>query len=117
MLANLQTILIGAAVIVTAIYALTGFTRVEEKVVYKAGRWKTNLAVGFILIFLAATVAIVPRGYAGVIYDWDGGINQEELGEGLTLVVPFKQHVTNVDVRVKVWVQRRDCVCAYEGFS
>ena len=110
MLANLQTILIGAAVVVTAIYASTGFTRVEEKVVYKAGRWKTNLAVGFILIFLAATVAIVPRGYAGVLYDWAGGIPPVELGEGLNLVVPFKQHVTNVDVRVNVWVHNDETV-------
>ena len=110
MLANLQTILIGVAVLITGIYALTGFTRVDEKVVYRAGRWKTNLAVGIVLIGVAATVAIVPRGYAGVIYDWDGGINQEELGEGLNIVQPFKQHVTNVDVRVKVWVHNDEAV-------
>ena len=115
MLANLQTILIGVAVLVTGIYTLTGFHRDTDdgdnpRIVYKAGRWKANVAVGFVLVFLAASVAIVPRGYAGVIYDWDGGIQQEELGEGLNLVVPFKQHATNVDVRVKVWVHNDETV-------
>ena len=115
-LGNLQTILIGLAVLATSIYALTGFTSEptgtndDKRIVYKAGRWKRNLIVGFILVTLAATVAIVPRGYAGVVYDWDGGIQQEELGEGLNIVFPFKQHVTNVDVRVKVWVHNEDNV-------
>ncbi len=114
LLANLQTILIVAAAVVAGIYALTGYTKVEvgddTKVVYKEGRWKRNLIVGGVLIFLAASVAIVPLGYAVVIYDWDGGIQQQELGEGLNIVVPFKQHVTNVDVRVKVWVHNEDNV-------
>jgi prohibitin 1 len=57
-----------------------------------------------VLVFLAASLAIVPRGYAGVVYDLDGGIQEQELPEGLNFVVPFKQHVTNVDVRFKAWV-------------
>lgn len=106
---NLQGFLLGGAVIVSAVYALTGFERVEAEdgendIRYQPGRWKRNLALAGILIGLTATVAFVPRGYVGVVYDWDGGIQQDERPEGLNFVFPFKQHVTNVDVRVKAWV-------------
>lgn len=109
LMTNLQAVLMGAAALTAGVYALTGFTRVatedgETRIAYKEGRMKRNLAVAGILVGLMATVTWVPRGYVGVIYDWQGGILQDERPEGVQFMIPFKQHVTNVDVRVKEWV-------------
>lgn len=105
---HLQATLMVGAALVAGIYALTGYTRFPEddggyRILY-ARSAKRNLAVAAVLIGLTASLAPVPHGYVGVVYDLDGGIQEEELPEGLNFVIPFKQHVTNVDVRVKAWV-------------
>lgn len=105
---NLQTVFMAGAALLGGIYMLTGFERQptedgETQIRYQDGRMWRNIAVCGLLVGLAATAAFVPKGYVGVVYDWNGGIQQEERPEGLNFVFPFKQHVTNVDTRVKAW--------------
>lgn len=112
---NLQAVLMVAAAIGGGIYALTGFTRETDdegltRFAYTEGRWKKNMAVTACSVALMASIAIVPKGYAGVIYDLNGGIVQAELNEGLNFVVPFKQHVTNVKTQVQAWVHNNENV-------
>ena len=66
--------------------------------------------VGAVLIGAAATIAVVPRGYEGVVYDLNGGIVSESLSEGLHLVPPIKQHVTNINIQVGVYVHNNEDV-------
>lgn len=112
---NLQALLVGAALLMSGMYMLTGFERQKDENgetfrVYQSGRWKRNLIVAGVFILLSGTLAFVPKGYAGVIYDWDGGINQQELHEGLNFVFPIKQHVTNVNTQVTVYVHNDETV-------
>ncbi len=105
---NLQGILMGAAALGVGAAALFGFTRAgeidgERVLVYSKAKAKLPLIIAGSALLLMATVAFVPKGYVGVVYDWNGGIEQEERPEGLNFVFPFKEHVTNVDTRVKAW--------------
>jgi regulator of protease activity HflC (stomatin/prohibitin superfamily) len=114
-MSNLQGAVMLVAAIAAGIYALTGFTREtdedgESQIRYQGGRMVRNIAVAAALVGLAATLAVVPKGYVGVVYDLNGGIQEQELPEGLNFVFPFKQHVTNVDVRAQAWVFNDEAV-------
>jgi regulator of protease activity HflC (stomatin/prohibitin superfamily) len=114
-MSNLQAILMGFALLSVGAAALFGLTRVETEDGEKSLTYNKNKAtwpvVGAVVVFLlAASIAFVPRGYVGVIYDWSGGIQQDERPEGLNFMVPFKQHLTNVDVRAQSWVFNDEAV-------
>lgn len=108
LMSNLQGVLMGAALLSVGVAALFGFTRTGELegdkiLLYDKRKALRPVSVALMALLVSATVAFVPRGYVGVIYDWSGGIQQEERPEGLNFMIPFKQHVTNVDTRVKAW--------------
>lgn len=50
-----------------------------------------------IIVFFALTVYRINPGYAGVIYNMNGGIEDETLGQGFHVVVPWK-HVTEYPI-------------------
>jgi regulator of protease activity HflC (stomatin/prohibitin superfamily) len=54
---------------------------------------------GAVLAFLSAAIVIIPAGFVGVLFSVFGGVQQDELGEGLHIVVPVIQQVTLYDVR------------------
>lgn len=54
---------------------------------------------GALLAFLASTFVVIPAGHVGVAFNIFGGVQDEELGEGLHLVLPVLQQVTLYDVR------------------
>jgi regulator of protease activity HflC (stomatin/prohibitin superfamily) len=57
------------------------------------------VAVGVIGAFLATSIVIVPAGHVGVVFNIVGGVQQEEMGEGLHVVIPVLQQVTLYDTR------------------
>lgn len=70
------------------------------------------LAVG--AVFIVPAVGVVPAGHRGVVYEWSGGVNPTERGEGFTLLIPWVQHMTPLSVRTqkvfsdKVFSQSKD---------
>ena len=65
-------------------------------------------------ILIVPAIAVVPAGNRGVVYRWSGGVDPRERGEGVTLIVPWIQHLTTSSVRTqrfyssKVYSQSRD---------
>ncbi|MEX2535906.1 MAG: prohibitin family protein [Trueperaceae bacterium] len=57
------------------------------------------VAVGILGAFLATSIVIVPAGHAGVVFNVFGGVQQDELGEGVHVVIPVVQQVTLYDTR------------------
>lgn len=60
----------------------------------------TGLVVGGIVVaFLASSIVIVPAGHVGVVFNVLGGVQEDELGEGVHIVIPVLQQVTQYDIR------------------
>lgn len=59
------------------------------------------LAVGLI-VGCVATVKVVPAGNVGVLYSLAGGVEPQELGEGLSIVAPWKKN-TRYTVRTQYY--------------
>src|SRR3990167_1147357 len=63
---------------------------------------------------LVPAIGVVPAGYRGVVYEYSGGVNPTERGEGVTLLIPWVQHLRNFSVRTqkvysdKVFSQSKD---------
>ncbi len=54
---------------------------------------------GAVIAFLSAAIVVIPAGFVGVLFSVFGGVQQDELGEGLHIVIPVVQQVTLYDVR------------------
>lgn len=59
----------------------------------------TAVVVGVVLAFLSSAFVVVPAGNVGVVFNVFGGVQDNELGEGFHIVLPFLQQVTLYDVR------------------
>lgn len=80
--------------------------------------WKRSVKIAVASLAAALVVVpaigVVPAGYRGVVYQWDGGIDQHVRGEGVNLLVPWLQHLTISSVRTqklyssKVFAQSSD---------
>lgn len=57
------------------------------------------IVLGVVGAFLASSIVIVPAGHVGVVFNVFGGVQEEELGEGIHIVVPVVQQVTQYDTR------------------
>lgn len=57
------------------------------------------LVVGVLGAFLATSIVIVPAGHVGVVFNVMGGVQQDEVGEGIHIIVPVLQQVTLYDIR------------------
>jgi regulator of protease activity HflC (stomatin/prohibitin superfamily) len=105
---NLQVLIMGFALLTGVGIALSGLHRYdhedgERAVGYNPSRGKFGLKVGVVALLTALTVAWVPAGHRGVIFDQGQGVLQEEKGEGITLVIPLWQRVHNLNVRTQVY--------------
>lgn len=80
--------------------------------------FKTNLFLAAGAMFLAflvvPAIGVIPAGHRGIVYRWSGGIDPRVRGEGVTLIVPWIQHITISSVRTqklfsnKVYAQSSD---------
>src|SRR3990167_7261296 len=65
-------------------------------------------------LLVVPSIGIIPAGHRGVIYEWGGGVNPKERGEGFTLLAPWIQTIRNISVRTqkvfssKVYAQSLD---------
>lgn len=50
---------------------------------------------------LVPAIGVVPAGYRGVVYEYSGGVNATERGEGIALLIPWFQHMRNTSVRTQ----------------
>ena len=57
------------------------------------------LIAGVVIAFLSLAMVVVPAGNIGVVFNVFGGVQDDELGEGFHIVLPFIQQVTLYDVR------------------
>jgi regulator of protease activity HflC (stomatin/prohibitin superfamily) len=57
------------------------------------------IVVGVVGAFLATSIVVVPAGHVGVVFNVFGGVQQDEVGEGVHVVVPVFQQVTLYDAR------------------
>jgi len=105
---NMQALLMGAAVLMGLGIGLTGVKRYdaddgERSTAFNYQRIRLGGYVLVGLLALSATLAFVPAGNRGVVFGQGTGVQQEERGEGLTLVVPLWQRVHNVNVRTQLY--------------
>lgn len=87
----------------------------EEKKVIKGFLKKVTLAVIVllgVLILLGGSVITIPAGHRGVINTW-GAVQQNELGEGIHLKIPFAQGLNRINVQTQavkyVGAERMSC--------
>ncbi len=106
---NMQMLLMGVTVLLSAGYALSGLHRIpdedgdESHQGYKGRTGRRALILFGAGIILTSSLAFVPAGHRGVIFDQGSGVQQQVKGEGLTVVVPFWQNVQNMNVRTQVY--------------
>lgn len=112
-----------AALINPVLWTLTGGTaayfivraalKARKKISYKPSLIAAGVAL-FSAFILVPSIAVVPAGYRGVVYRWNGGIDPRPRGEGVTLILPWIQHLTTTSVRTqkvfsnKVFAQSSD---------
>jgi len=105
---------------------LWGLTGMGALVLGARGLWKRRkgqspkasliaaAALAGAAVVLVPAIGVVPAGYRGVVYEYSGGVNPAERGEGVTLLVPWVQHMRNFSVRTqkvysdKVFSQSKD---------
>ena len=105
---NLQALLMGAAFMMGVGVAASGLYRYdgddgERSTGYHAARGRRGAIVLGVGILLAGSIAYVPAGNRGVIMDAGTGVQQEELDEGWSPVIPFWQRVHNINVRTQIF--------------
>jgi regulator of protease activity HflC (stomatin/prohibitin superfamily) len=61
----------------------------------------TAAALAVAAMFVVPAVGVVPAGYRGVVYEWSGGVNPAERGEGFTLLIPWAQHMNSISVQTQ----------------
>ena len=105
---NLQALLMGVAVMIGIGVAASGIYRFdgddgERSTGYHPAKGRRGAIVLGVGLLLAGSIAYVPAGNRGVVMDGGTGVQAEEKGEGITLVLPFWQRVHNVNVRTQVY--------------
>lgn len=104
------------AITLGALLGLLGYSAIKRK---RKGVWPRRALIGAAVAAACAalvvpSIAVVPAGYRGVVYSVDGGVQKKPRGEGVTLIVPWLQHLTTVSVRTqkvvipKMYAQSRD---------
>lgn len=69
---------------------------------------------GLVALAVVPAIGVVPPGHRGVVYNASGGVSLKERGEGVTLLIPWVQHMRNMSVRTqkayssKVYAQSLD---------
>ncbi len=67
--------------------------------------------IGILVLILAFnTIAVVPAGYNGVLFNWWDGVNPHPLSQGVHIVVPFVQSVTLMETRTQLIPQEASAV-------
>ena len=112
-----------ASLIQPVLWLVTGgtaaFFGARAALAYKRKKsFRTPLAIAAAALFAAfiivPAIAAVPPGQRGVVYRWDGGIDQNPRGEGVSFIVPWFNHITTMSVRTqkiyssKVYAQSAD---------
>lgn len=60
-----------------------------------------TIFVGLVIVF--NSIAIVPAGQTGVVFNKSGGIQKDALNEGLHFLIPFVQELIIFDTRIKTY--------------
>jgi regulator of protease activity HflC (stomatin/prohibitin superfamily) len=93
------------ALILGLIVAVIGLVLVVQGVQARRGGLSSIggvvILAGLVVSFLGASFVVVPAGNVGVVFNIFGGVQDNELGEGFHIVLPFVQTVTLYDVRQK----------------
>ncbi len=65
-------------------------------------KWLYAAAVaGVFALVIVPSIAVVPAGYRGVVYRWDGGVDPNARGEGVSFIVPWFNHINTMSVRTQ----------------
>lgn len=112
----IQPVLWAVAAITALGLVANGFRLARKSKVWsdaKSSLVKAALVTAAALVIIPA-LGIVPAGHRGVVYDVSGGVAAGERGEGVTLLIPWVQHMRNMSVRTqklfsdKVYAQSLD---------
>lgn len=76
-----------------------GVTR-KSRSIRPGSRRRIGAAAAFALLVVPA-VAVTPAGHRSVVFSAAGGCGERERAEGVSLVAPWVQHATPVDVRTR----------------
>ncbi len=93
----------GILVLIGIVIAIAGIALLVQGVQGQQGRLRglggLLIVIGVLSALLSSAFVVVPAGSVGVVFNIFGGVQDNELGEGVNLVVPFVQQVTLYDVR------------------
>ena len=109
----IQPALWAAAGVISASFAVRALLARKHKAPVKQPLIASLATIGAAFLIVPA-FGVVPAGHRGVVYDWAGGVDRSERGEGVTLLVPWIQHLTKMSVRTqkvysdKVFAQSKD---------
>jgi prohibitin 2 len=89
--------LIGLGIIIFGIVLM--IQGVQGKQARLRGLGGLTIIVGVLVSFLSNAFVVVPPGRVGVVFNVFGGVQEQEIGEGFHIVLPFLQQVTLMDIR------------------
>ena len=90
-------LLIGIVIIIAGVALLA--QGIQNRRGAQRGLGGVLIAIGAGAAILSVSFVVVPAGHAGVLFNIIGGVQDDELGEGVHIVFPVLQHVVHYDVR------------------
>lgn len=76
--------------------------RMQEAARTRVRSWFLRATIaGLAAAVFVPAIGVVPAGHRGVVYSWGGGVSPNERGEGVTLLVPWVQHLRYLSVRTQ----------------
>jgi prohibitin 2 len=95
----LWAVALGTAVVYAARGVLAGRNRKTKDQAPALLKRAATVAVGALVAIPA--VGVVPAGHRGVVYSAMSGVSASERGEGITLLIPWVQHLNIMSVRTQ----------------
>lgn len=83
-----------------AFFLVRAFRNRKNAPVVKRSLRRASLALLASFLVVPA-IAVVPAGFRGVVYQWNGGVQQTPRGEGVSFLLPWLQHLTVMSVRTQ----------------
>ena len=64
----------------------------------------------FLLLIGLNTIAVVPAGYNGIVFNWWEGVKTDPLNSGVHIIIPFAERVTLMETRTQLTEQEASAV-------
>lgn len=108
-------VFVGFAIIVAGVLLVVQGVQTHRAA--QRGMGGLLVIVGAVVSILSASFVVVPAGHVGIVFNVMGGVQENELGEGVHIVLPVLQQVVYYDVRQREITLARETNDAITGRS